>query len=916
MPRPRLVLVFSFIAFRLAAQSSPDFFESKIRPVLAANCFSCHASAVHLSGLDLSTAAGFAKGGERGALIDRSSPEKSRLVQAIGYSGDLKMPPSGKLPAEQIRDLTAWVGAGAPWPAGPVAAQPAPAVSGYKFTREQKAFWAWQPIRHPEPPVVKNEAWVKSPVDRFILSELEKKALAPAPPAGKAELLRRVTYDLTGLPPTRQEVERFLSDRSADAYAKVVDRLLASPRYGEQWGRHWLDVARYADSAGDDDDNLYPYAYRYRDWVIGAFNSDMPFDRMVRLQIAGDLLPPDKPEGVNTEGIVATGFIALGQKPLTEQNKPMMLYDIADEQLDTTGRALMGLTLGCARCHDHKFDPIPTADYYSMASIFHDTRTIDVVDKLVSTVLFEPLAPKDVAARYRRQQDRVKSKSLEIEAAVEESDEGRTRELISRTVEYMMAAGKDAKPAGLDPRRLELWTQYLKPTGDVRPHLERWYAAVATGRPESVEQAAREYRQALEARAAEWWRTLEDWRAAVRSAAAKEELPPEQPKFEGGSDRFFFETCLEKGPFAPEKGAPLGSELEARVAPLRAQLETLQKALPPELPMACGVEEGRRSQPRVLIRGNVASPGEAVPKQFLRIIAGERQKPIENGSGRLELAQWLTSPDHPLVARVIANRIWQYHFGEGIVRTPNNFGRTGEAPTHPELLDYLARRFMESGWSFKAMHRLLLLSNAYQMSSQVSRQAHELDPGNRLFSRAARRRLAFEEIRDTLLSLSGDLDLTMGGPPDSGKGVDWRKSGAYFSANKEPEASVRRSIYLPVRRSRIPSVLTLFDFGDATTPGEGRAATNTAPQALFLMNSPYVTERSRAIAEKLASEAGDARRASAAYLSIAGKPPDPAQIREAAGYISELKARRVEGPAAWQSFCRALLLSNAFLYVD
>ncbi|MEO8128151.1 MAG: PSD1 and planctomycete cytochrome C domain-containing protein, partial [Bryobacteraceae bacterium] len=708
-------LMLGLAALPLLAQPGPEFFETKIRPVLAANCYACHGAKMRLSGLDLSTAASFAKGGERGALVDRANPENSLLLKAISYLGDFKMPPSGKLKADQIENITAWVKSGAAWPGGAVEPQPVtPTLAKYNFTKAQKAFWAFQPIKDPAPPEVTDTAWVQSPIDRFILSELEKKNLKPARPADKLTLLRRVTYDLTGMPPTREEIEAFAADKSPTAFAKVVDRLLASPRYGERWGRHWLDVARYADSAGDDDDNLYPYAYKYRDWVINAFNKDMPFDRMVRLQIAGDLLPADNPSEVNTEGIIATGFIALGQKPLTEQNKPQMLYDIADEQLDTTGRALMGLTLGCARCHDHKFDPIPTADYYSMAAMFHDTRTIDIVDKLVSTVLLVPLAPKDVTARYRQHEDQIKSKTLQMDAMVELAFEARTDLLSAQTAQYMVAAARNEKPAGLDPELIDRWAKYLKSTDDVRPHLIKWNEAVVAGR---IEAAAQEYQQALQARTALWWKTMAEWRESVRAAAEKGTLPPEAPKFEGGEDRFFFETCLDgKGPFTlPDKEPEklLGADVQAKVAAFQAEIAELKKTAPPELPLSCGVEEGKPEEARILIRGNVASKGAVVPRQFLQIISGENQTPIKQGTGRLEMAQWLTSPDHPLTARVIANRIWQNHFGEGIVRTPNNYGRTGELPTHPELLDFLARRFMQSGWSFKAMHRMLLLSSTY-----------------------------------------------------------------------------------------------------------------------------------------------------------------------------------------------------------
>ncbi|MEJ7609448.1 MAG: DUF1549 domain-containing protein [Bryobacteraceae bacterium] len=447
-----------------------------------------------------------------------------------------------------------------------------------------------------------------------------------------------------------------MADKYPDAFARVVDRLLASPAYGERWGRHWLDVVRYADSAGDDDGNLYRYAYRFRDYIVDAFNKDLPYDQMIRQHLAGDLLPVDKPGDVNPAAIVATGFIALGQKPLTEQDKPKMLYDIADEQLDTTGRVFMGLTIGCARCHDHKFDPIPTRDYYSMASIFQSTKTLSVVDKLVSQILYVPIVPKGVSREYEEHQAKVKAKEAELSVLIEKNSLRRLEVLGAQVAKYLVAAQEgsggtqsDIGARGkLDLAIVEAFVRYLKPNDEVRPHLEAWQS-------NPVPDVAQTYQAQFQKTAAGWKAKLGIWMEEVQQALASGKEPPEKPTFEGGQDRFFFQVYFEKGPFAmPEKRPESLFAQEDRdpIAEIRTHIEVLKKESPPEPPMACAVVEGPAVTPKVLIRGNVTSPGETVPKQFLQIIAGENQAPLLDGSGRLALADWLTDPKHPLTARV------------------------------------------------------------------------------------------------------------------------------------------------------------------------------------------------------------------------------------------------------------------------
>jgi hypothetical protein len=876
-----------------------------------------------MAGLNLSTSTALFKGRDTGPVVIAGDPEHSLLIRAVSYTGAIKMPPTGKLPAQQIADLTAWVKMGAPWPKEE-SAQSGPA---------RPDFWSFRPVRDYPPPKVRNQEWVRSPIDAFILAKLEEKGLTPAPPADKLTLLRRATFDLTGLPPTEEEIRDFLADTSPQAFPKVVDRLLASPRYGERWGRHWLDVARYADSTGADEDHRYPYAWRYRDYVIDAFNKDVPYDRFVMEQVAGDLLPAEKPGQVNVEGIVATGFLALGPKLIAEQDKVKMVYDIVDEEIDVTGRGLMGLTLACARCHDHKFDPISTRDYYSLASIFASTKNLAKVEGVVSELYFVPLVPKDDAARYQAYQDRIKAKKAAIDEVVEDQGRRDVDRMRPRLADYMTAAWKvyaggatledTARGRNLDPRVLGKWVEYLKPNKEVRPHLARWYKASPAARQE----VARAYQADFDARSAEWDSQLLKWKRQAAEAEAALKPAPEKPKFVAGTDRFFAEVRFGKGPFAPpekdeERQKVFPADVFARIAALNKEIEEIKKSGPPEPPMACAVTEGEPLEQRVFLRGNWAAKGDVVPKQFPVALAGDGQSPITQGSGRLELAKWLVHADHPLTSRVMANRIWAWHFGDGLVRTVSNFGRLGEPPTHPELLDFLAKRFIESGWSVKAMHRLLMFSSAYQMSPEITGEQVKADPGNLLLSHFSRRRLDIEEIRDSLLVLDGALDLTMHGSLQEGKGTDVEFSDARMSFN--PEKSLRRTVYLPLRRSNLPSLLNLFDFGDATTTGEGRSRTNIAPQALFMMNSSFVAERTRHFAKYLLSDgSGDADRVRRAYLIALGRKPladgPDDEVREALEYIRMFEQRRAGKENhldAWESFCRLLVASNDFVYVN
>jgi len=906
-------------------QEQAEFFEKKVRPVLVKNCQGCHNAKVKTAGLDLSTAEGFARGGGTGPLINTDDPHKSLLLRVVSYEGQLKMPPTGKIAEEELKALTAWVEAGAVWPgAAAVASAKGPEKSQRQVSEEEKKFWSFQPVKKPALPTVKDESWVKTPVDRFILAKLEEKGLKPAPPASKVALLRRVTYDLTGLPPTPEEIRAFLNDKSPNAYEKVVERLLASPRYGEKWGRHWLDVARYADSTGNDEDHRYPYAWRYRDYVIEAFNKDLPYDQFIREQIAGDLMPSPTPGEPNRRGIIATGFLALGAKALAQQDKKKMLYDVYDEQLDVMSKGVMGLTLACARCHDHKFDPFFTKDYYSLISIFASTRSFRDPESHVSKLLFTPLVKKEEYERYEKYQAKIEQKNLEIEIITDEEIEKRMSSQYPRLADYMVASrrvhdGKDAAAVAaedkLDLEILKKWVKYLDPGDESRVHLQEWQKAA----PDALARTAKAYQERFEKTRAEWTAEVLKWRAEFRKSLKDGSAAPAKPKFEGSKDRFFEEVYF-NGPFGVarrERDKILAGAAKEAVEKLRAEIAQMKAAAPPEPDMACAVQEGEPVAQKVFIRGDYNSLGEDAPKGVPLILAKGSPELQTKGSGRLELAQWLTRPDHPLTSRVMVNRIWFWHFGEGIVRTPDNFGKMGDRPSHPELLDYLASEFVDKGWSIKHMHRMILLSNAYQMSTAISDEAMELDPENRLFSRFPRRRLTVEEIRDGLLAIDGSLDLTMGGTLQQGFGTDSENSEARLSLR--PETNRRRMVYLPLRRANLPTLLNLFDFGDATTASGRRAHTTVAPQALFMMNSDFVTERSRNLSSLLLKETDSSSRVRSLYLRILNREPEAAEIDNALSYISGFQSKfggkRTEADA-WFSLSRVLIASNEFIYLD
>ena len=949
LPLAAVLAAFSTSPAFAQAAAEIEFFETKVRPLLVEKCAACHGEKVRMADLKLTSAEGFAMGVGGMPIVEPGDPAATRLIRAVSYQEKVKMPPTGKLPQEEIAALRKWVEMGAPWPglekSGDAAAK-SPVAEGPESGKKagpgpapdptndptKTDHWAFQPIVDHAPPAVDNVAWAKTGIDQFILAQLEEKGLQPAPRAGKLTLLRRAKFDLHGLPPSLEEIEEFLADESPRAFANLIDRLLASPHYGERWGRHWLDVARYADSTGVDEDKPYVHAWRYRDYVVDAFNRDLPYDQFVREQIAGDLMPPPPGQDVNINGIVATGFLALGPKALAQQDKVQMVYDVVDEQIDTTAKAFLGLTIACARCHDHKFDPILTKDYYALASIFASTASYDNPERDGSGFVVTPLVRKDIGEGYFDQQKKIKGTQRVIGTLKSVGvTEYMLKNMVPRIAGYMIAARgvyqqrhtieHAAKKHKLDPGRLEKWVAYLKPSSEPRAHLDQWHQATAA----EVRGVAQRYqdlfgevsRDRMQGTLA-WLKTAEPDLIEGKRVSSKELTSLRRDPFHTEVGDGPLEIAKEeREKVVPEEWGP--QEWAKRLAPLRARAADLEANAVAAPPMACSVAEGKIVQQAVFVRGRHDSPGDIVGKRFPIVLGGWDQQPVSQGSGRKELAEFLTREDNPLPPRVMANRIWTWHFGQGLVRTPNNFGIVGERPTHPELLDYLARRFIDSGWSVKTMHRMIMLSSTYQMSSRVSDATWKADSSNLSWARFERRRLTLEEIRDSFLALSGALDTTVGGnvEPRSAGYSEFERNNRRF----DPDETTRRSVYLPLHRNKLPALLNLFDFGDATTSSGKRGQTNVAPQALFMMNSEFANKQAKGFAERLlAVNQSDATRIQTAHLMALARKPSPEEAALAESYLRDYAQRQTSSKephhAAWKSYCKMMLASNEFHYVD
>jgi uncharacterized protein DUF1553/uncharacterized protein DUF1549/cytochrome c len=851
-----------------------EFFEKKIRPALAENCYACHSekSKKPQGGLLLDSIEAMLKGGASGQpAIVPGDPEKSLLIKAIRHTdARLRMPMGDKLPDQVIKDFETWVKMGAPAPRGSAAASNYPA---YDFDGARK-FWSFQAVKDPRPPKVKNQAWVKSPIDRFILAKLEEKGLRPAGDADKRALIRRATFDLTGLPPAPEEVEAFLKDASPKAFEKVIDRLLGSQAYGEKWGRHWLDVVRYADTAGDNSDYPVIAAYRYRNYVIESFNNDKPYDQFIREQIAGDIelagagkKPVAETEKSRQEKIIATGYLAISRR-FGSRNKEMNLT--IDDTIDNLGKTFLGLSVSCARCHDHKFDPIPQRDYYALYGVFNSIRYsfpgAEIYPHPAEMVAL--VGGKEAENFYARQKE-----LSGIDDAIErlKGERGvaarnkKMKEEAAAKAETPAAASKETKPA------------------EAKRDNE-------TG-PADDKSEARDNSERLPA---DYDRDIVDNQKAQSSKRMPDEVEAEW------------------------------KSVQKRKSELHASYTNV--------PRAYAVIEGLPADARIHRKGNPKSLGDEVPRGFLTVLSpgNARLVPKDHpGSGREFLADWIAEAKNPLTARVMVNRIWAYHFGKGIVQTPNDFGSRGAAPTHPELLDWLASRFIEGGWSIKKMHRMIMLSHAYRLASDSGATGRNsaIDVNNDYLWRFNRRRLEAEEIRDSALAVSGSLDRTMGGEHPFPPEPTWKFSQhvqffAVYDTN-------RRSVYLMQQRLKKHPFFEVFDGADTNATTDGRAQSVTPVQALFLMNSPFMHEQSDRFAARVC-KAYDTpgRRIDYVFRLAYGRAPGLQEMREAHDYFQrtrlELKAAsaQIDQPIdqldqkALASYLRVVMSSNEFLYVD
>lgn len=768
-----------------------DFFEKKVRPILVERCYECHSaeSGKIKGGLALDARDSILTGGDNGPALVSGNPDKSLIIEAVRYQNrDMQMPPKNALPAAEQKILEEWVKMGAPDPREVVAGKShAPHVIDLEAGRKH---WAFRPIS----PVEKPASNAANPIDSFITAKLNEKGLKPAAPADPVTFIRRATFDLTGLPPTPAEVTAFLADAQKDRQAAIrtlIDRLLASPHYGEKWGRHWLDVARYADSNGLDENIALGTAWQYRDYVVRAFNTDKPFDRFLTEQIAGDLLPAQNLEA-RREHATATAFLNLGAKVLAEPDKEKLVMDTVDEQIETLGRAFLGMTLGCVRCHDHKFDPIRQDDYYALAAIFKSTRSYsgDNIGAL-STAFETPLAGFEEFAAVKSAERALEQKKKEVSAA--------------------------------------------------------------------------------------------------QAALKKKKTPETMAMF----DRLMHEQ------------------------------ESIEKNLP-DLPTVIGVSDGEKVLPElpIHIRGSHLTLGKPISRGFPAVMQASKSEKVtfpKDKSGRLELARWLASPEHPLTSRVIVNRVWTWHFGQGIVTTPDNFGILGQAPTNPELLDWLARWFTKEGWSIKDLHRLIMTSAAYQQSSQAA--TSNIDPENRLLYHFPVRRMQAEEVRDALLSVAGQIDLGMGG-----KTVPLRNRQFVFNHTSKDATtydSVRRALYLPIIRNNLYDLFQQFDYPDPTVSTGLRNATIVSPQALLLMNNDLVMQAADALATKLVKLPDVDQRLQTAYQLAYGRTVKPQEIQRARDFLtatdaalaSDISDAAVRESRAWSLYCQTLFMANEFIYL-
>jgi cytochrome c553 len=941
------------------------FFEAQIRPVLAETCAKCHGPSKQKGGLRVDSRSALLVGGDTGPAIVPGKPEESLLVAALRYEEDgPKMPPSGKLPAAKVEALAQWVALGAPWPGDDAAEPAAPTRKGEFVIRDaDRAHWAFQPVRRPAPPAVRNRDWVANPIDAFVLARLERNGLAPNPPALKHELIRRLTYDLTGLPPTPREVEEFLADNSPRAYEDLVDRLLASPQYGEKWARHWLDLVRFAETNSYERDNPKPSAWRYRDYVIRSLNDDKPYDRFVREQLAGDELP-----GRDIDAITATGYYRLGIWDDEPTDRDQAFFDGLDDIVATTGQVFLGLTVDCARCHDHKIDPIAQKDYYRLVAFFRNINHFRNGGPTDEVPLVEPGQEQAVAQRAREleaRKDEARAtvagieeefrKRLEVEASVspvrrpdiEELKYLYYRDSWDRLPEFpnLKPESGGELPGGLfdlTPRTRDDAFAFVfegllvvPATGTYTFHLDSDDGSRLTVADkvvieyDGIHGLGREQTGIIDLPAGRVSIRLDyfqrrsglglyvDWSGPDFPRRALSATKPEP-------------NARDLATLIRQEGARvLGPERFERYRQALTLLKELrnQKAITDTA--LCITEAGPTCpETYVLLRGNPHVPGDKVEPGFPQVVDSRppvvpTPAPDAKTSGRRSvLADWIASPTNPLTNRVIANRLFQHHFGRGIVRSPNNFGLQGDKPTHPALLDWLAAELVAQGWRLKPLHRLIVTSSAYRMSSRGRAEALAKDPRDDLLWRFEMRRLTAEEIRDSILALGGSLNPKMYGPgvyPEipaevlagqSMPGKGWGKS--------TPEEQARRSVYAHVKRSLLVPILEGFDLAETDRSTPVRFSSTQPTQALALLNSDFLHQQAAVFAERLQREAGDEVPAQVrlALRMATGREPTRSEVERGVALIESLTRSGLDRDAARRAYGLVVLNLNEFVFVD